>query len=78
MSWPLWFISAVIGYATTLALLWPYGAFTALLGMSFGGSALVLAVGILMALLEKVRQATKSETTQDQMGTVAAGDDCIP
>lgn len=41
---------SVIGAAMTLALLWPYGAFAALLGMPCGASALVLAVSSLIAV----------------------------
>jgi hypothetical protein len=60
MIWPLWFISAVVGCAMTFALLWPCGALPALLGLPFGGSALVLAVSILIAL-QNPRQAFEPE-----------------
>jgi hypothetical protein len=63
------FIS-VIGGAITLALLWPYGAFTALFGMPFGASALVLAVSILIAL-RNLKQAIEPEAPQDQPKALA-------
>jgi hypothetical protein len=69
MSILLVFIS-MIGGAITLALLWPYGAFTALFGMPFGASALVLTVGILIAV-QNPRQASNLETIQDRPNALA-------
>jgi hypothetical protein len=61
---------SVIGGAMTLALLWPYGAFTALFGMPLGASALVLAVSILIAL-QRSEQAIEPEAIEDQPNALA-------
>jgi divalent metal cation (Fe/Co/Zn/Cd) transporter len=61
---------SVIGSAMTLALLWPYGAFTALFGMPLGVSALVLAVSILIAL-QKLGQAIEPEAIEDPPNALA-------
>jgi divalent metal cation (Fe/Co/Zn/Cd) transporter len=54
----------------TLALLWPYGVFTALFGMPLGASALMLAVSILIAL-QKVGQAIEPEAIEDPPNALA-------
>jgi hypothetical protein len=56
---------SVIGGAITLALVWPYGALTALFAMPFGASALVLAVCSLITLRNS-RQAIEPDPFQDQ------------
>ena len=66
----LWFVSAVIGAAMALKLLWPYGAPLAILGTPFGASALVLAVGILITL-QKSEQAIEPEAVQTQPDALA-------
>ncbi len=63
------FIS-MIGGAITLALLWPYSAPLAILGMPFGASALVLAVSILMAT-RNPRQAIEPDAAQAQPDALA-------
>jgi hypothetical protein len=63
-----------IGGSMTLALLWPYGAPLAILGilgMCFGASALVLAVSVLIDL-QKSEQAIEPEALQDQSNALAS------
>jgi hypothetical protein len=68
---------SVIGGLMTLVLLWPYGAFTALFGLPFGGSALVLAVSILIAL-QKSGQAIEPKAIEDQPDALAYETDRVP
>lgn len=48
----LMMISAIIGAAITIALLWPYGMALAFLGAPVGGSLLALVVALLVATLQ--------------------------
>jgi hypothetical protein len=41
-------IVALVGELITLAVLWPYGAFVAFIGASFGASALTFIVALLV------------------------------
>ena len=61
----------VIGGGMTLALLWPYGPFTALLGMPLGASALGLAVSMFIAM-QKSGQAVEPEAVADQPNALAS------
>ncbi len=56
----LLFVAALIGGASTVAVLWPYGAVLALASAPFGGSCLALLAGLLLALRRK-KAARKQE-----------------
>jgi hypothetical protein len=45
--------AALIGSSVTFALLWPYGAFLALISAPFGGSFLAILAGLLLAFVER-------------------------
>jgi hypothetical protein len=48
--------TALIGGSVTFALLWPYGAFLALVSAPFGGSFLALLMGLQLAFLERKQE----------------------
>ncbi len=54
-------VAAWIGGAVTFAVLWPYGALTALLCAPFGGSFLALMAGLSLAILR-----TRAERMQER------------
>jgi hypothetical protein len=58
-------LSAIIGGAITIILLWPYGVALAIIGAPFGGSLLALVVTVSVALLPSVkRRSARRDTTQ--------------
>jgi hypothetical protein len=57
-------VAALIGGFITFAMLLPYGIFVALLGAPFGGSALTLMAGLLLAIL-RTRAEHSAEPASD-------------
>jgi hypothetical protein len=49
-------VSAIIGGAISIVLLWPYGMALAIIGAPFGGSLLALAVAGLVVLLHSAKR----------------------
>ena len=48
--------TALIGSFVTVVVLWPYGAFFALVSAPFGASFLALLVGLLLTFLERKQE----------------------
>ena len=68
-------IVALVGELITLALLWPYGAFVAFIGASFGASALTLIVALLVGRVERRSRAVRrsEDTIEPQRSRHAPG-----
>ena len=56
--------AALIGGFGTLAVFWPYGAFTALVAAPFGGSLLALVAGLLLASLPRRTKQSQEHNAQ--------------
>jgi membrane protein implicated in regulation of membrane protease activity len=62
-------VATSIGGAVTVAVLWPFGALTALLSAPFGGSFLALVAGLSLAILRtRVERKQERSTASFRIG----------
>jgi len=64
--------TALIGASVTFALLWPYGAFLALVSALFGGSFLALLAGLLLTFLERKQERSIQASRSPEKAKKAA------
>jgi hypothetical protein len=58
--------TALIGASVTFALLWPHGAFLALVSAPFGGSFLALLAGLLTFLERKQERSIQTSRSREK------------
>ena len=64
--------TALIGASVTFALLWPHGAFLALVSAPFGGSFLALLAGLLLTFLERKQERSIQASRSPEKAKEAA------
>jgi hypothetical protein len=64
--------TALIGSFVTVVVLWPYGAFLALISAPFGGSFLALLAGLLLTFLERKQERSIQASRSPEKAKKAA------